>query len=194
MAMAVSSIKASHGLLSAALVGLSMLAQAQPYNSENGERPVDGSKISNNLPLEYERWLDQEVRWIISPDERAVFTRLSNNADRDQFVAEFWRRRDPTPNTSENEYKEEHYRRLAYANTHFAASVPGWETDRGRTYIVYGPPDWIKIQPSRLTDDFGKPMELWHYLSIPGYEKDMDLKFVDVCGCGDYRLVTPLRN
>jgi len=191
MAMAVSLIKGSRGLLSAALVGLSVLAQAQPYNSE---RPVDGSKITNNLPLAYERWLDQDVRWIISPDERAGFTRLSNNPDRDQFVAEFWRRRDPTPNTSENEYKEEHYRRLAYANTHFAASVPGWETDRGRTYIVYGPPDWIKIQPSRLTDDFGKPTELWHYLSIPGYEKDMDLKFVDVCGCGDYRLVTPLRN
>jgi GWxTD domain-containing protein len=191
MPTAVSLIKASSRVLSAALVGLSMLVQAQPYQSE---RPVGGSKISNNLPVEYERWLEQEVRWIISPDERAVFTRLSNKADRDQFVAEFWRRRDPTPNTRENEYKEEHYRRLAYANTHFAAAVPGWETDRGRTYIVYGPPDWIKIQPSRLTDDFGKPTELWHYLSIPGYEKDMDLRFVDVCGCGDYRLVTALRN
>jgi GWxTD domain-containing protein len=190
MPMAVSLIKASRRVLPAALVALSMLAQAQPYPSE---RPVGGSKISDDLPLEYERWLDQ-VRWIISPDERAVFTRLSNKADRDQFVAEFWWRRDPTPNTRENEYKEEHYRRLAYANTHFAASVPGWETDRGRTYIVYGPPDWIKIQPSHLTDDFGKPIELWHYLSIPGYEKDMDLKFVDVCGCGDYRLVTPPRN
>jgi len=189
--VAFSLIKSCSSLLPAALVGLCILAPAQPYNSQ---RPVGSPKESNHLPFEYQRWLDQDVRWIITSDERTAFIRLSSNADRDQFVEEFWLRRDPTPDTPENEYKKEHYRRLAYANMHFAAATPGWETDRGRTYIVYGPPDGIKVQPARLIDDFGKPAELWHYRSIPGYEKDMDLKFIDVCGCGDYRLVTPLRN
>jgi hypothetical protein len=95
-------------------------------------------------------------------------------------------RRDPTPGTAENEYKEEHYRRIAYANVHFAwQAVPGWETDRGRIYILYGPAASIKVARA----DALNRTQLWHYNSVTSYGKD--LKFVDVCGCGDYRLETP---
>ena len=86
------------------------------------------------------------MRWIIRPEERAAFLRLGNNQDRERFIEEFWKRRDPTPDTVENEFKEEHYRRIAYANMHFGwQKVQGWETDRGRIYILYGPPNSIKV-------------------------------------------------
>jgi hypothetical protein len=88
--------------------------------------------------------------------------------------------------------KEEHYRRIAYSNVHFAAGVAGFKTDRGRTYIMYGPPDEIRVQPGG--DEAVKPTEIWHYQSIPGYGKDVDFSFVDVCNCGDYRLQTTPKN
>ena len=87
----------------------------------------------------YKKWLSEDVRWIITDQERADFKRLSTDKQRDDFVVAFWERRNPIPGSSENKFKEEHYRRLAYANTHFAAGVPGWKTDRGRRYILYGP-------------------------------------------------------
>jgi len=180
--------------LQAALVGLCLGVPARAQ-SNSSQRPTTGSsKFSHDLPTEYQRWLDEDVRWIITPEERAAFIRLSKNGERDRFVEQFWLRRDPTPGTPENEYKEEHYRRIAYANVHFAQAVPGWETDRGRIYIVYGPPDRIKIESARTSGDSGKPKELWHYQAIPGYGEDIDLKFVDVCSCGDYQLETPLKN
>jgi GWxTD domain-containing protein len=88
----------------------------------------------------YKKWLEQDVAWIITGQERADFVKLSTDKQRDEFVVAFWERRNPTPGSSKNKFKEQHYRRLAYANTHFAASVPGWKTDRGRMYILYGPP------------------------------------------------------
>ena len=93
----------------------------------------------------YKKWLNQDVVYIITPEEKAAFKQLSNDEERDQFIEQFWLRRDPTPDTPENEYKEEHYRRIAYANEHFAAGIPGWKTDRGRIYIIWGPagPDRI---------------------------------------------------
>jgi len=132
----------------------------------------------------WQRWLDEDVRWIISPRERAAFLNLSNNEDRDRFIEEFWLRHD----------KEEHYQRIAYTNVHFGISanggrteaVPGWLTDRGRIYIAYGPPDSIK----ETGDTHVKSAILWHYPSIPAYGKDVELRFVDVCSCGDYRLET----
>lgn len=191
--MALSPVKIFSCFLLSALVGFCITVQAQ---SPNSELPVGKRTVSNNMPSEYQRWLDHDVRWIITPEERAAFIRLSNREDRDQFVERFWLGRDPTPGTAENEYKEEHYRRMAYANTHFAAAAPGWETDRGRTYIVYGPPDSIKVHTARGIDGSEKPAQSWHYSSIPGYatgsRKDLDLEFVDACSCGDYRLETPL--
>ncbi len=95
-----------------------------------------------NLKVElsktYKKWLNEDVVWIITDQERAAFKQLSNDEERDNFIEAFWQRRDPTPDTEENEYKEEHYRRIAYANEHFAAGIPGWKSDRGRIYIMYG--------------------------------------------------------
>lgn len=174
--------------LQAALLAVCVGAPACAQSSV-GEKPtVGGHNVSHDLPTVYQRWLDEDVRWIITPEERAAFLRLSKDEDRDRFVEAFWLRRDPTPGTVENEFKEEHYRRIAYANVHFAHELPGWKTDRGRIYIVHGPPGEIKTEPARGGDDPEKPAEVWHYHVIMGYGKDVDLRFVDVCSCGDYRL------
>src|SRR3984893_13883906 len=187
-----SCIKMTASFLQAAMVVVCLGAPVHAQ-SRMGEKPAtDGGKISQDLPTVYQRWLEEDVRWIITPEERSAFIQLKNNEDRDRFVEAFWLRRDPTPGTAENEFKEEHYRRLAYANEHFAQAVPGWETDRGRIYILYGPPDEIKVKSARDSGDSVKPTELWHYRWLAEYGKDIDLKFVDVCGCGDFRLETPL--
>lgn len=164
-------------------IGLATYAQ-----SSGAEQPVAGRKISYMFGKAYQRWLDEDVRGIITPEERSTFLRLSKDEDRDRFVEAFWLRRDPTPGTVENEFKEEHYRRIAYANIQLAQEVPGWKTDRGRIYIVYGPPEEIKTDLARTSDDRAKPIQVWHYHSIMGYGQNVDLKFVDVCSCGDYRL------
>ena len=152
------------------------------------------------MPAVYQHWLDEDVRWIISAEEKRAFESLKDNQERDQFITQFWLRRDPTPGTSENEFKEEHYRRLAYSNEHFAAGVLGDLTDRGRVYIVYGPPDLIDHPAISVT-----PKEIWHYevLAQPGHfvgyegkqppsRNPADFEFVDTCRCGDYHLMTPL--
>lgn len=189
----ISCLKRTVCLLQAVLIvmcsGVATYAQ-----SGASEQPAAGSKVSYTFDKKYQRWLDEDVRWIITPEERAAFLRLSKDEDRDRFVEAFWLRRDPTPGTVENEFKEEHYRRIAYANIHFAQEVPGWKTDRGRIYIVYGPPESIKTDLAHRSDDPAKPTQTWHYSSIPGYGKDIDLKFVDVCRCGDFRLETALKN
>lgn len=136
----------------------------------------------------YQKWLNEDVLWIITPEERAAFLQLSKDADRDHFVEEFWRRRDPARTFSQNEFKEEHYRRLAYANTHFAAGIAGYRTDRGRIFILHGPPDVVRHQ---LYGGSGIPRaEFWRYKSIPEFGGEIELKFVDECICGDYRLET----
>jgi GWxTD domain-containing protein len=187
-------IKMTACFLQAALVAMCIGAPARAQSSRSEQRTTGRSESSHDLSSEYQRWLDEDVRWIVTPEERAAFIRLSKNEERGRFVEAFWLRRNPTPGTPRNEYKEEHYRRIAYANVHFAQAVPGWETDRGRIYIVYGPPERIKTDLAHRSDDPEKPTQVWHYHSIPGYGKDIDLKFVDVCRCGDYRLETPLKN
>jgi GWxTD domain-containing protein len=189
-----SSIKIIALMLQASLIGL--CAGAIAYAQSNKSEPALGryTRVSFALPTEYQRWLDQDVRWIINPEEAAAFIRLPNNEDRDRFVEQFWLRRDPTPGTAENEYKEEHYRRIAYSNVHFAAGNPGWKTDRGRIYIVYGPPDQIKVQRALGSGESARPAEVWHYQSISGYGRDVEFKFVDVCECGDYQLQPPSKN
>ena|SRR5579864_563369 len=114
--------------------------------------------------------------------------RLSTDADRDRFIEEFWKRRDPTPDTVENEFKEEHYRRLAYSNEHFAAAMPGFKSDRGHIYIVYGPPDEIVSDSQKKA---GHSMLTWYYRgSRTNSGRDLNFKFVDECECNDYRLQT----
>ncbi len=146
----------------------------------------------------YKKWLDEDVRWIITDEERAAFKQLSNDEERDQFIEAFWQRRDPTPDTPENEYKEEYYRRIAYANEHFAAGIPGWKTDRGRIYIMYGKPDEIDAHPSggmyeRPMEEGGGetstyPFEDWRYRYIAGIGNNVEIEFVDTCMCNDYHM------
>jgi GWxTD domain-containing protein len=131
----------------------------------------------------YQRWLDEDALWISTDQERADFNKLSNNEQRDKFIEDFWDRRNPTPQSSENPYKEEHYRRIADANTHFAAGPPGYRTDRGRFYIMYGPPDWVDSKPG-LTP----PWEAWHYMLVEGIGRNVVLTFADKCVCGKYQL------
>ncbi|MBS1858632.1 MAG: GWxTD domain-containing protein [Acidobacteria bacterium] len=135
----------------------------------------------------YEKWLNEDVAYIIEDRERAAFKSLRTNEEREHFIEQFWLRRDPTPGTVENEFKEEHYRRIAYTNEHFAdPTLPGWKTDRGRIYIVYGPPDEKESHPSG--DRGGPPYEEWRYRLIQGIGKDVIVRFVDENRDGRYRM------
>jgi GWxTD domain-containing protein len=134
----------------------------------------------------YHKWLDDDVRWLISAEEEKEFMKLTTDEQRDHFVVEFWEKRNPNPGSNDNTFKKEHYRRLAFSNQHFAASVPGWKTDRGRVYVVYGPPDSVIQHPPSGTNP---PEELWSY-HMPGADGDVTLRFVDRCACGELVLVT----
>jgi len=154
--------------------------------------------LKQELSRPYKKWLEEDVVWIITDEERAAFKQLSNDEERDNFIEAFWQRRDPTPDTEENEYKEEHYQRIAYANEHFAAGVPGWKTDRGRMYIVFGKPDETDSHPSggsyqRPMDEGGGetstfPFEDWRYRYIEGIGQEVIIEFVDTCMCGEYHM------
>lgn len=155
-------------------------------------------KLYKELSPEDKKWLDEDVKYIITDEEREAFLKLSNAEERDAFIEQFWLRRDPTPDTPENEYKEEHYRRIAYANEHFASGVPGWRTDRGRIYITFGPPDEIEAHPSGGTYDrpFEEgggttstyPFEDWRYRYIEGIGNEVIIDFVDQCMCNEYKI------
>src|SRR5262245_13328445 len=94
-------------------------------------------KLRKELLTPYRKWMNEDVTYILTDEERSVFKRLQTDEERESFIESFWARRDPTPDSIENEFKEEHYRRIAYANERFASGIPGWKTDRGRIYITY---------------------------------------------------------
>ena len=162
------------------------------------QRKANAKALKIELSKTYRKWLDEDVRWIITDEEKSAFMQLSNDEERDQFIEAFWQRRDPTPDTEENEFKEEHYRRIAYANEHYAAGIPGWKTDRGRIYIVFGPADEIEAHPSggsyeRPMDEGGGetstfPFETWRYRYLEGIGQEVIIEFVDSCMCGDYHM------
>ncbi len=162
------------------------------------QKKQNSKSLKIELSKTYKKWLDEDVRWIITDEEQKAFKLLSNDEERDQFIEAFWQRRDPTPDTIENEFKEEHYRRMAYANEHFAAGIPGWKTDRGRIYIMYGPADEIEAHPSggtyeRPMDEGGGetstfPFEDWRYRYLEGIGQEVIIEFVDTCMCGDYHM------
>jgi GWxTD domain-containing protein len=162
------------------------------------QRKANAKALKIELSKTYRKWLDEDVRWIITDEERSAFMQLSNDEERDQFIEAFWQRRDPTPDTEENEFKEEHYRRIAYANEHYAAGIPGWKSDRGRIYIVFGPADEIESHPSggtyeRPMEEGGGetstfPFEQWRYRYIEGIGQEVIIEFVDTCMCGDYHM------
>jgi GWxTD domain-containing protein len=160
------------------------------------ERIQQQKDLKGELHGVYKTWLEQDVRWIITDPEAEAFKHLSNDEERDQFIENFWQRRNPSPDSPDNEYKDEIYSRIAYANEHFAAGKPGWMTDRGHIYIAYGKPDDIDSHAAggmyeRPFDEGGGetatyPFEVWHYRYIEGIGDNIDLEFVDTCQCGDY--------
>jgi GWxTD domain-containing protein len=181
----------------ALLVGTFAGAQTNPENQSS----IKGNGVSQSTNAEYQHWVDEDVLWIIAPEERAAFLKLSTDQERDEFIRQFWQRRDAGAPGGSN-VRAEHYRRLAYANQHFASGVPGWKTDRGRIYIMYGAPNSIEAHPGGVA----QPYEVWHYREIKDFgagerdpgtldykttvvtRKDVDMKFVDACRCGEYQL------
>jgi GWxTD domain-containing protein len=164
----------------------------------DAEKIQTQKNLKRELKGSYKTWVEQDVRWIITDEELAAFKSLSNDEERDQFIENFWLRRNPNPDSPENEYREEHYARIAYANEHFAAGKSGWRTDRGHIYIAYGKPDSIEAHPSggnyeRPMEEGGGntstfPFEIWHYRYIEGIGDNIDIEFVDTCMCGDYHM------
>jgi GWxTD domain-containing protein len=150
------------------------------------------------LDSQYKQWLNEDVIYIISPDERNAFLQLDTNEEREQFIEQFWLRRSTNPDLPDNDFKEEHYRRIAYTNEHYASGIPGWKTDRGRIYIIWGAPDEIESHPTggtydRPTEEGGGstttyPWERWRYRYLEGIQENVELEFVDPSGSGEYHL------
>ena len=182
------------------LLGVPLIAQDAPepakLTAKQERRRLE--KLRKELRGPFRRWLDEDVRYIITPEERKAFVQMATDEERENFIESFWMRRDPTPDSMENEYKEEHYRRIAYANDRYASGIPGWKTDRGRIYIAYGPADEIESHPSggqyqRPYEEGGGftstyPFEIWRYRWIEGIGSDILLEFVDPTMTGEYRL------
>ncbi len=169
------------------------------------KRPIDEKKKKENakslnqeLSKTFKKWLDEDVVYIITDSERKAFKQLSNDEERDQFIESFWQRRNPNPDSEDNEFRDEHYQRIEYANDHFASGVPGWRTDRGRIYIKFGKPDEVDSHPSggtynRPMDEGGGststfPFEDWRYRHLDEIGEQVEIEFVDTCGCNEYHM------
>jgi len=182
-------------------------AAAAPTERETVAKPMSDKekrkkeeKLRKELSTPFKKWLDEDVAYIISDEERTTWKRFQTDEEREQFIEQFWLRRDPTPDTAENEYKEEHYRRIAYANERFASGIPGWKSDRGRIYIAYGPPDEREEHPTggtynRPMEEGGGtttvfPFEKWRYRYIEnvGNGTDINIEFVDPSMTGEYHM------
>ena len=165
---------------------------------DNGKGKKNLKKLEKELATPYKKWLEEEVPYIITDEERSAFLQLQTNEEREQFIEAFWQRRDPTPDTVENEFKEEHYRRIAYANERFSSGIPGWRTDRGRIYIMWGPPDQIESHSAGST--YNRPMtegggqttvygfDDWTYHYMEGIGQNITIEFVDPTGTGEYHI------
>lgn len=173
-----------------AVYTLSVAAPDRPKNRK--------SKQDSDRSPYYKKWLDEDVLYIISEEERKVFNDLKNDEERESFIEQFWMRRDPDPRSYDNSFKEEHYRRIAYANQHYASGIPGWKSDRGRIYIMYGAPDQKEEHPTGgaynrpLNEGGGTtttfPFEKWWYRHIDGIGDDIEIEFVDPSFSGEYRM------
>jgi GWxTD domain-containing protein len=172
--------------------------QDQDQTETKHQKDPNKSKKKEEVKSVYKKWLEEEVVYIITDEERRAFKVLKTDEERDAFIEEFWRRRDPDPDTPENEYKDEYYERVQYANEHFASGVPGWKTDRGRIYITFGKPDEIESHPAggpydRPSYEGGGetetyPFEDWWYRYIEGVGSDIEIEFVDPTGSGEYHI------
>ncbi|MGO9640682.1 MAG: GWxTD domain-containing protein [Candidatus Acidiferrales bacterium] len=143
------------------------------------------------LPKEYRDWLERDVAYVITSEERATFLKLASNDEREKFIQKFWEIRNPTPGSPDNTYKDEIYRRIAYANDRFSvgSGTDGWRTDRGRVYITLGPPAQV-AKYYNAANLF--PMEIWFYQgehpALPAY---FYVVFYNKEGLGDFKLYSP---
>jgi GWxTD domain-containing protein len=135
----------------------------------------------------YKRWLNGPVSYIIRTREREAFDKLATGQERNMFIQQFWERRNPIPGSATNNFKEEFYRRVAYADEHFAEGYPGWKSDRGHMYIAYGPPDEIHFLPHAKPHPYAD----WLYAFIPGLGEHLTFRFEVPAGNDEYRLSSP---
>jgi GWxTD domain-containing protein len=193
-------------VLSASLLWLSpSAAQDQLAPQDNSAKSQSArelkkreKQLAKELNPDDTNWLLNEVPDIITGEERRAFLELGTEEEREQFKEIFWRDRNPEPDSPVNPVREEHYRRLAYADEHFASGIPGRKTDRGRIYIIWGPPDEIESHPTggtydRLPEQGGGststyPWELWRYRHLEGIGENIEIEFVDVTGSGEYHI------
>ncbi len=169
---------------------------------DKGEPSQDPNSKARNVRPElkeaYKKWRNTDVAYIITKEEKRAFDALTTDEERENFIENFWRRRDPNPDTEENEYREEYYERIAYANEHYTSGIPGWKTDRGRTYIAWGKPDSVESHPSggaydRPSYEGGGstttyPFETWFYRHLDDVGDGIEIEFVDPTGTGEYRI------
>jgi len=192
---------------------ISALAQNQPASQpqpapgqqsdqkqDNSKKKINEKQVLKELATPYKKWLSEDITYIITDTERRAFLQLQTNEERENFIEEFWQRRNPDPDSVDNPVKEEHYRRIAYANEHFASGVAGWRTDRGRIYIMYGKPD--DLESHTQGENYERPLdqgggetktyafEDWTYHYIEGIGENVELEFVDPSGTGEFRLTT----
>jgi GWxTD domain-containing protein len=162
-------------------LGVPFLAASAPCNLDQQAANNTSEAARPSTAPNYAAWLKEDVRWIATNEERAAFKRLSTDQERDEFIEQFWLRRDPTPEAFPNEFRQEHYKRMVYVNEHFRGlNIPAWRTDQGRIYIVYGPPE--EVVPG---DRDGLRIETWHYRQMEDVRKDVYIDFIDRCRCGE---------
>lgn len=167
-------------------------------DTKQSQDPMDKPRnVKPELKKAYKDWLEKDVTYVITDEERRAWKKLATDDEREKFIEEFWRRRDPDPDTDENEFKEEYYERIAYANENFASGIPGWKTDRGRVWIMYGKPDGRETHPTGGNYDRPSyhgggstttyPFEIWFYRYLPGVGSGIEIEFVDPTSTGEYR-------
>jgi GWxTD domain-containing protein len=202
------SLVLAEGLMFAPLAG-ARIPKQDKQSQQDQQTPQDAKQATKEkkkrekdlfkeLDSQYKKWLNEDVVYIIAPEERSAFLQLSTNEERETFIENFWARRNPDPDSPENTFKEEHYRRIAYTNEHYASGIPGWKTDRGRIYIMWGPPDETDSHPSggtyeRPPEEGGGetstyPFEDWRYRYLEGIGENVIIEFVDPTMTGEYHL------
>ena len=155
---------------------------------------ISESQAIKNLPDKYKTWLTEEVVYIIAPTEKKVFLQLESDLERDMFIRAFWKQRDPNPNTPENEFQTEHYRRIQYANNWFGkeSPAPGWKSDQGRIYILLGEPKSVEKLENKTEL---RPMIIWYYQGLMEYglPNAFNVIFFKRDFTGDFELYSPVR-
>ncbi len=186
------------GLVLSTMFVIPSFGQGGDKNTPSQDPTMKGRTVTKEVNQVYRRWLSEDVAYIITKEERRAFNALQTDDERENFIENFWRRRDPNPDTEENEFREEYYERIAYANEKFTSGIPGWRTDRGRIYIAWGKPDSVESRPSggaydRPSYEGGGstttyPFEIWFYRHLDGVGDGLEIEFVDPTGTGEYRL------